>query len=84
MRICHDRHWRPGRNKCDVQGNAYSGCGDGINIWPPSSVLLGKIIINGSVANFCFWREGTIYILNEHRLWRAQLAFYTNGALLGI
>lgn len=31
-----------------------------------------------------FGREGTMYIVNEHRLWRAQLAPSTKGALLGI
>lgn len=70
--------------KCDVYGNVYSGCGDGINIWSAGGVLLGKILIDGGVANFCFGCEGTIYILNEHRLWRAQLASSTKGALLGI
>ncbi|KAH8127542.1 gluconolactonase precursor [Trichoderma asperelloides] len=70
--------------KCDVHGNVYSGCGDGINIWSAGGVLLGKILVDGGAANFCFGREGAMYILNEHRLWRAQLASSTKGALLGI
>ncbi|KAG5947920.1 hypothetical protein E4U59_006170 [Claviceps monticola] len=70
--------------KCDVYGNVYSGCGDGINIWSAGGVLLGRIIVPGGVANFCFGREGTLYLLNEHRLWRAQLASSTKGALLGV
>lgn len=40
-----------------------SNCGDGINSWSPG-VLLGRIVFDGGVANFCFggggWRD--IYI----------------------
>ncbi|CAK7201512.1 hypothetical protein SEUCBS139899_004218 [Sporothrix eucalyptigena] len=70
--------------KCDVHGNVYSGCGDGINIWSPGGILLGKIRVEGGAANFCFGRNGEIFILNENRLWRATLADSTKGALLGI
>lgn len=70
--------------KCDLNGNVYSGCGDGINIWSPGGVLLGKILIDGGVANFCFGRNGEIFALNEHRLWRVQLGAEVKGALLGI
>ena len=70
--------------KCDVQGNVYSGCGDGINIWSPGGVLLGKILVPGGAANFCFGRNGEMFILNENRLWKATLSTSTRGALLGI
>ncbi|KAJ0300096.1 hypothetical protein Brms1b_012943 [Colletotrichum noveboracense] len=70
--------------KCDVHGNVYSGCGDGINIWSAGGVLLGKILIQGGAANFCFGRNGELFILNENRLWRAKLADETKGALLCI
>ncbi|KAG6362620.1 hypothetical protein INS49_007712 [Diaporthe citri] len=70
--------------KCDVHGNVYSGCGDGINVWSSGGVLLGKILVEGGAANFCFGKEGEIFILNEGRLWRAQLAASTKGALLRI
>ncbi|KAF9870760.1 SMP-30/Gluconolaconase/LRE-like region [Colletotrichum karsti] len=70
--------------KCDVHGNVYSGCGDGINIWSAGGVLLGKILVQGGAANFCFGRNGEIFILNENRLWRAKLAEETKGALLCI
>ena len=32
--------------KCDTAGNVYSGCPDGINVWSPGGVLLGKIVIS--------------------------------------
>lgn len=70
--------------KCDVHGNVYSGCGDGVNVWSPGGVLLGRILVEGGAANFCFGRDGELFILNEHKLWRAQLAGSTKGALLGI
>ncbi|KAF6826856.1 gluconolactonase precursor [Colletotrichum plurivorum] len=70
--------------KCDVHGNVYSGCGDGVNIWSPGGVLLGKILVEGGAANFCFGRNGELFILNENRLWRAKLADETKGALLCI
>ncbi|CAK7211681.1 hypothetical protein SCUCBS95973_001197 [Sporothrix curviconia] len=70
--------------KCDMQGNVYSGCGDGINVWSPGGVLLGKILVDGGAANFCFGRDGELFVLNETRLWRAQLGSRVRGALLGI
>ena len=70
--------------KCDLDGNVYSGCGDGINVWSPGGVLLGLIALEGGVANFCFGRNGEIFALNEHRLWRIQLGEGVKGALLGI
>ncbi|KAH6689721.1 hypothetical protein F5X68DRAFT_268094 [Plectosphaerella plurivora] len=70
--------------KCDVEGNVYSGCGDGVHVWSPGGVLLGRILVPGGAANFCFGRGGEMYILNEHRLWRAKLDPGVRGALLGI
>lgn len=69
--------------KCDTLGNVYSGCGDGVHIWSPGGVLLGKILVEGGVANLCFGRAGELFILNETRLWRAKLAPSAVGALLG-
>jgi gluconolactonase len=72
--------------KCDMAGNVYSGCceGDGVHVWSPGGVLLGKILAEGGVANFFFGRNGEMFLMNETRLWRAKLAKTTRGALLGI
>jgi gluconolactonase len=70
--------------KCDLKGNVYSGCGDGISVWSPGGILLGKILVDGGVANFCFGREGQLFLLNESKLWTVQLAKSSRGALLGI
>lgn len=70
--------------KCDTHGNVYSGCGDGVNIWSPGGVLLGKIVVDGGVANFCFGARGELFLLNEHKIWRAQLSSEIKGDLLRI
>jgi gluconolactonase len=56
--------------KCDMDGNVYCGCLDGINIW------------SGGVANFCFCRAGEIMAMNEYHLWKIKLVDTTVGALL--
>lgn len=68
--------------KCDTAGNVYSGCGDGLSVWSAGGTLLGKIIVPGGVANFCFGRAGEIFLLNETKFWVARIAKTTSGALL--
>ena len=68
--------------KCDTAGNVYAGCGDGLNIWSPGGTLLGKVIVPGGVANFCFGRSGELFLLNETRFWVLQVAPHVRGALL--
>jgi gluconolactonase len=70
--------------KCDMAGNVYSGCGDGIEVWAPSGKILGRILIEGGVANFCFGERGAIYACNETKLWKVQLGSHVRGALLGL
>jgi hypothetical protein len=47
-------------------------------------VHMGRILIEGGASNFCFGRDGEIFALNEHRLWRVQLGIEVKGSLLGI
>ncbi|EAW19974.1 SMP-30/gluconolactonase/LRE family protein [Aspergillus fischeri NRRL 181] len=71
--------------KCDTRGNVYAGCGDGIEVWNPSGVLIGTIKVAGGVANFCFGENGVLYACNETRLLRIHLRGEgVKGALLGI
>lgn len=70
--------------KCDVYGNVYSGCGDGVEVWNPAGTMIGRILVPGGVANFCFGRDGEMFICAEQKLWRLQLARTTKGALLSI
>lgn len=57
----------------DTAGNVYSGCGDGIHVWNPSGVLLGKIAVaNGGVNNFAFV-PGGMYIFNGKKLFKITI-----------
>ena len=68
--------------KCDTIGNVYSGCGDGVSVWSPGAILLGKIKIPGGVANFCFGRPGEMFLLNETKFWVVNVSQHIEGALL--
>lgn len=69
--------------KCDMQGNVYSGCNDGLNVWNAGARLIGKIIIpDRGVANFCFMRKGELALLNETRFWFVKISESRQGALL--
>ncbi|TGO66931.1 hypothetical protein BOTNAR_0051g00100 [Botryotinia narcissicola] len=70
--------------KCDVHGNVYSGCGDGVEVWNSAGTLIGTILVPGGVANFCFGKDGEVFLCAEQKFWRLQLASTTKGALLGI
>lgn len=54
--------------KCDDAGNVYAGCEDGLNVWSPGGVLLGKFGIPNGVTDFCFGKKGEILLLNGHHL----------------
>ncbi|CAD0096595.1 unnamed protein product [Aureobasidium mustum] len=68
--------------KCDTVGNVYSGCGDGLNVWNAGGTLIGKVLVPGGVANFCFGRSGELFLLNETKFWVANIAPSVKGALL--
>lgn len=68
--------------KCSVDGNVYSGCGDGVSVWSAGGILLGKLIVPGGIANFCFGRPGELFLLNETKFWVAKMAPHVRGALL--
>ncbi|GAB1732393.1 hypothetical protein NU195Hw_g1371t1 [Hortaea werneckii] len=56
----------------DTEGNVYAGCGDGVHVWNPAGVLIGKIAVDGGAANFAFV-PGGMFIFNEKRLFRVGL-----------
>jgi gluconolactonase len=68
--------------KCDLDGNVYSGCGNGLNVWSPGGSLIGEVICPGGVANFCFTRKGEMMLLNETRFWAVNFNKRVQGALL--
>ena len=40
--------------RCDARGNLWSSAGDGVHVFAPDGVLLGKILVPQRVANLCF------------------------------
>ena len=59
---------------CDTNGNVYSGLGDGVHVFNPSGVLLGKIWLGATSANFAFAGKGRMVICAETNLFYATLA----------
>jgi gluconolactonase len=52
----------------------YSGVGDGVHVWNPSGVLLGKIFLGTTSANFNFAGKGRMVICAETELVYVTLA----------
>ena len=54
---------------CDSMGNVYTGVGDGVHVFTPDGLLLGKIFIGKTVANFRFVGQGKMIIGAETELY---------------
>jgi len=59
---------------CDMNGNVYAGCGDGVHVWNPSGKLIGKIYLGETSANFNFAGNGRMVICAETNLYYAEFA----------
>jgi gluconolactonase len=53
---------------CDTRGNVWASCGDGVHIWNPQGVLLGKIYVGETSNNFAF-APGKVFVFSNSRLW---------------
>lgn len=53
---------------CDTRGNVWAACGDGLHIWNPRGVLLGKIHVGEMSNNFAF-APGKVFVFSNSRLW---------------
>ncbi|WVW82653.1 hypothetical protein I302_104664 [Kwoniella bestiolae CBS 10118] len=74
--------------KCDVLGNVYAGCGDGIHVWNSYGTLIGRIVLGVSdgktgagCANFCFIPGGRLVCFSEDRVYLVE-GLAVEGALL--
>jgi gluconolactonase len=65
---------------CDTAGNIYAACGDGLSLWSPGGVLLGKVLVPGGLANFCFGKKGELFLLNGKKFWVLKVADTVKGA----
>lgn len=52
----------------DMEGNVWAGCGDGIHIWNPEGILLGKIWVGVESNNFAFL-PGAVLVFSNAQLW---------------
>jgi gluconolactonase len=68
--------------KCDMAGNVYAACADGLSVWNSGGMFLGKVIIPAGVASFCFGKRGEIFLLNGKRFWVLKISDIVKGALL--
>ena len=70
--------------KCDISGNLYVGCGDGVRVFQPDGAYLGKIDIPGGCANLCFGGEDgrTLIALCETRVVQIPMAIRGDARLL--
>jgi gluconolactonase len=67
---------------CDSAGNVYAACGDGLNVWNEIGMLIGKVLIPGGIASFCFGKPGELFLLGGERFWNFKVAQHVKGALL--
>ncbi|WWC64931.1 uncharacterized protein I303_107545 [Kwoniella dejecticola CBS 10117] len=74
--------------KCDLEGNVYAGCGDGIHVWNAYGALIGRILLGASdnnsgagCANFCFIPGGRLVCFSEDRIYMVE-GLAAQGALL--
>lgn len=75
-RLCHidNNDWGADGVDVDANGNIYAGCGDGIHIFSPTGLLLGKILTPSAISNFAFGGNGkTLFMTSEHALYRIEL-----------
>ena len=71
----------PNAVKCDAAGNVYAACGDGLNIWNPAGILLGKVLVHKGITGFCFGNSGELFLLNESLFWILTVSETVEGAV---
>lgn len=70
-----NKEWGADGVDVDAAGNIYAGCGDGVHIFSPEGLLLGKILMPGAIANFAFGgRDGkTLFMTGHNALYQVEL-----------
>jgi len=56
----------------DTDGNVYSGCGDGVQVWNSEGTLIGKLFFNSTVPEMIFTNSGLL-ILNEQWIYLVNI-----------
>ncbi|KAI0051556.1 calcium-dependent phosphotriesterase [Auriscalpium vulgare] len=58
----------------DMEGNVFSGCGDGVQVWNNEGTLIGKVFLGTTSANLVFASKGRLVIMAETSIYFAQTA----------
>ncbi|KAG5734805.1 Gluconolactonase [Termitomyces sp. T112] len=58
----------------DIQGNVYSGCGDGVQVWNDEGTLIGKFFLGTTSANMVLTTDGRLVIMAETKIFVAEIA----------
>ena len=56
----------------DTEGNVYSSCSDGVNVWNTDGVLLGKMVVANGSNNFAFIPGGML-LFNGNNLYKINM-----------
>ncbi|KAF7760244.1 hypothetical protein Agabi119p4_10920 [Agaricus bisporus var. burnettii] len=65
----------------DVNGNVYTACADGVQVFDADGTLLGKFFLDISSANMVFAGPGRMVILAETKVFLAKIAPTTKGVV---
>lgn len=70
-----NQEWGADGVDVDAKGNIYAGCGDGVHIFSPEGLLLGKILMPQAITNFAFGGSDgkTLFITGHSTLFRVEL-----------
>ncbi|KAI1331019.1 gluconolactonase [Xylariaceae sp. FL0255] len=66
----------------DTKGRIYAGCGDGVHVFNVDGLLIGKIFLGQTSANFNFVGDGGLVICAETDLFYSKMAVY-GGQYIG-
>lgn len=70
-----NKEWGADGVDVDAKGNVYAGCGDGVHVFSPEGLLLGKILMPQAITNFAFGgNDGkTLFMTGHSALYRVEL-----------
>ena len=49
----------------DTNGNVFSGCGDGVQVWNSAGTLIGKFLLNSTTPEMMFTKSGLLIFKDE-------------------
>ncbi|KAF8589079.1 D-lactonohydrolase-like protein [Ramaria rubella] len=58
----------------DSNGNIYTSCADGVQVFDPAGVLLGKVFLGMSSANHIFAGQGRLVVLADTKIFLVEFA----------